>query len=300
MRLALSTEEPEFDLDVLFEEDGPKEEHYECEPVQYACGVRLRRKINIDRNRNASVISRTVPISKDWNITVWEWEKPAAVVETYWQVEQQGLALTAASYSPSRQTLLDPFGLISWPGAVVAAQEMQEYEHLIRGKKVLILGSGVGIEAQAAASLGAGSVLATDIHPTTLKLLEYGAKEAGFRGVISTRVLDLFSVEPLPDCDFMIVADVLYNDRLGAQVAKRCLEVRKNNSSTVVLIADSQRFVREFEKDLNQGFRALEQPRVAWVSRWLPQFTGSGVLIDTDQTYSVKARIIWIGLNTRK
>jgi hypothetical protein len=38
------------------------------------------------------------------------------------------------------------------------------------------------------------------------------------------------------------------------------------------------------------------QSRVAWENRFLPEFTGSGVLIDGDQTYDVKARVLWIGL----
>lgn len=172
---------------------------------------------------------------------------------------------------------------------------MLDYSDLIKDKRVLVLGSGVGIEAQAAASLGAKSVLATDIHPTTLKLLEHGAKEAGLDDVISTEMLDLYSDEPLPECDVMIIADVLYNDDLGMQVIRRIIEGRSEDPNMVVLVSDSQRFVNDFDKDLNQLFRALDQPRVAWMSRRLPSFTGSGVLVDADQTYPVKARVIWIG-----
>lgn len=85
---------------------------------------RHRRLISLGKGKNASVLSRTVQIASDWKITVYEWEKPAAVVETYWQVEQQGLALTPAL--PQNHTpLLDPFGLVCWPGAIVAAQEMK-------------------------------------------------------------------------------------------------------------------------------------------------------------------------------
>jgi hypothetical protein len=36
--------------------------------------------------------------------------------------------------------------------------------------------------------------------------------------------------------------------------------------------------------------------RVQWSPRYLPSFTGSGVLMDADQTYNVKARVLWIGL----
>lgn len=75
-------------------------------------GERIRKQISINDKKRASVISRTVPICGDWAVTVWEWEKPSAVVETYWQVEQQGLALTPSSPLPEKNRLLDPFGLI--------------------------------------------------------------------------------------------------------------------------------------------------------------------------------------------
>jgi predicted nicotinamide N-methyase len=257
--------------------------------------VRLRQKILIDEGKKASILSRTVPITADWNITVWEWEKPAAVIETFWQVENQGLALTG--YSPqARQVLLDPFGLVCWPGAVVAAQELLRCQHLIRNKRVLVLGAGVGIEAQAAAVLGASSVIATDIHPTTLKLLEYGAEQAGLSHKIETCILDLFAVQDLPECDVVIVADVLYNERLATQVARRCLQARERQPPALILVSDSQRFVANFEPDLNDRLRRIGQPLVYWENRWLAEFRGSGVLIDTDQTYDVKARVIWIGL----
>jgi len=257
---------------------------------------RMRRQLGLEKDKQAAIVSRSVPITDEWNITVWEWEKPSAVVETYWAAEQQGLVLTSTGY-PSRQKLLDPFGLVSWPGAVVAAQEILHYGHLLAGKRVLVLGAGVGIETQAAAQLGAALVHATDIHPTTLKLLEYGARQAGLHRVIKTSILDIFSVEPLPEADVIICADMLYNEHLAAQVAKRCLEARQDDTPPLILISDSQQFVHKFEQDLNDKLASIGDPPVTWLSRWLPSFTGSGVAIDEDQTYSVKARVIWIGLD---
>lgn len=154
----------------------------------------------------------------------------------------------------------------------------------------------MGVEAQAAAQLGAKRVIATDIHPTTLKLLQYGAEQAGLSSIIKTKVLDLNSVEPLPECDVMVVADVLYNERLALLIIKRILEAqRQNNPPPVVLVSDSQRFVTDFDVILSGKLEELGQPSVEWVSRWLPSFTGSGVLIDADQTYDVKARVLWVG-----
>eukprot|EP00977_Amphora_coffeiformis_P024820 scaffold17305_cov172-Amphora_coffeaeformis.AAC.2 len=260
-----------------------------------AINGRLRRQISLGKGKKGTIISRTIQIASDWKITVWEWEKPAAVVETYWQVEQQGLSLTT-SVSSNLTPLLDPFGLVCWPGSVVAAQEMKEYRSLFSSKRVLVLGAGCGVEAQAAAMLGAKRVIATDIHPTTLKLLQFGAEQAGLSSIIQTKVLDLNSIEPLPECDIMVVADVLYNERLALLVIKRILESQEQNDPPPsVLVTDSQRFVLDFDTILSEKLEALGQDRVEWVSRWLPSFTGSGVMVDADQTYDVKARVLWVG-----
>lgn len=103
-------------------------------------------------------------------------------MEHYWN-SQHG-----SNFGVRHEQLLDPFGLVSWPGSVVAAQELSQLD--IEGLTVLILGAGPGVEAQAAAMLGAKRVIASDIHPTTLQLLRYGAQEAGLglnESVIETR-----------------------------------------------------------------------------------------------------------------
>ena len=220
------------------------------------------------------------------------------MVETYWQV-QNGLSFTREAVpfgGKKERPLLDPFGLVNWPGSVVAAQEMLEYKHLIQDKRVLILGAGVGVEAIAAGILGAQSVIATDVHPTTLQLVECGVKENDLTGVIRTQKLDIASVESLPDCDVMVISDVLYNKDLADHVIRRCIEARRSSNPPTILISDSQRIVADFAEKLNEKLEKLGESRVYWMSRFLQKFTGSGVAIDEDQTYSVRARALWVGL----
>jgi len=264
-------------------------------------GERVRRHLRMYDNKTANIMSRDVQIAGDFHVRVWEWEKPAAVVETYWQVENQGLSIhdqfSSSSSTATKKPMLDPFGLITWPGSVVAVHEMMRHsEEAVRNKTVLVVGAGVGVEAQAAAVLGAAKVHATDIHPTTQRLLRYGAEQAGLNDTISTGYFDLFSPDPLPECDLLVAADVLYNDRLGAQVAQRCVEAYQRNAT--VLISDSQRFCGKFQDDINEQMLAVDpnRKRVVWHGRRLPAFTGSGVLVDVDQTYECKARIMWINL----
>ena len=237
--------------------------------------------LNID-GREAAVVSRQIEVTAEFFITIWEQEKLAAEVEAFWLDEQNGG--------------LDPFGLVAWPGSVVAAQELVRHQQQVEGAHVLVLGAGCGIEAQTAARLGAASVLATDIHPTTLQLLEYGVKQAGETSptTISTASFDIASSNSLPDCDLMVVADVLYNDDLATHVVRRCAEARSRQSPPIILITDSQRFVRNFESDLNSKLESIGQRKTAWIHRKLQSFTGSGVAIDEDQTYDIDTRIIWI------
>ena len=259
---------------------------FKCLHTSPVLSLRVKAEMPIGPDKKtATVVGRDFQITPDFSIRVWELEKLATIVENYW--------------AEGQDDNLDPFGLVSWPGSVLAAQELINHQHIVEGARVLVLGSGCGIEAQAAARLGAASVLATDIHPTALQLLEFGAERAGdeIMKAISTAMFDIVSTEALPECDLMIVADVLYNEKLAKEVARRCWEARTSlPSPSVVLVTDSQRFVRSFVSDLNSKLEDIGQPKTAWSSRQLQAFTGSGVAIDEDQTYDVEARVLWIGL----
>lgn len=74
-----------------------------------------------------------------------------------------------------------------WPGSVKASRELIKWREEVEGSVVLVLGAGTGVEAQAAALLGAEKVIALDVSLLTLRLLEYGAMEAGFGDVIEGR-----------------------------------------------------------------------------------------------------------------
>jgi predicted nicotinamide N-methyase len=141
------------------------------------------------------IISRNIPLLSKWNITVWELEKPASYMERYWEEHPGGADV-------------DPFGLVTWPGSVVAAKQLMNNQDVVQNKRVVVLGAGAGIEALAAARLGARSVLATDNHPAALKLLEYGAKYSRYDNMIKTEYFDISSTVSLPVCDLIIVADV--------------------------------------------------------------------------------------------
>lgn len=247
--------------------------------------------------RKVRLRSRHLEIDGDWKIRVWEWEHPSEVVESYWEAQQQ-------QHPGGTDKLLDPFGLVSWPGSVVAARELKDRAPLaVVNQTVLVLGAGVGVEAQAAGELGAQRVLATDIHPTTLLQLQVGFHENKKIGnhALQTLQLDLFDDEiPLPASDLVVVADVLYNEALASQVVKRLVEAYQQNPGIQILVTDSQRFVDGFTNEWNelllQAFAKdgslPRAPIVDW-SEEAFSFTGSGVCIDEDQTYNVTVRKLW-------
>jgi predicted nicotinamide N-methyase len=268
-----------------------------CKSQLFSTEHRQRRAIDLPRSgKTASVLSRTVKITPNVSLTVWEWENPAEVVESYWDAAKH-----QADVLHSKSKLLDPFGIVSWPGSVVAAQELSLHkENAVKDKSVLVLGAGVGLEAQASAVFGAKQVLATDIHPTTLQQLSFGvAQEEAIteKSVVRTLVLDLFAhdEQPLPECELLVVADVLYNEELASQVARRIVEAWLRNPKVRILVTDSQRFVPGFAQALNQLMDQVGGPSCDWQEQSL-QFTGSGVAINEDQTYDVKVRKMWIGL----
>ena len=164
------------------------------------------------------------------------------------------------------------------------------------------------VEALALAELGAKHVLATDVHPTTLQQLKLGVEENTVirdSGVVDIAIFDLFSESslPLPGADLIVVADVLYNEQLAAQVVRRLVEAWNRNPDIKILVTDSQRFV-DFMALLNKRFEQaiMDTPRrtpsIGFTETTMDAFTGSGVCIDDDQTYDVKVRKIWIGLDT--
>ena len=256
-----------------------------------------------ESGKEATLVSRTLPVFPNASVTVWEWKNSARVVNAYWEAQGQIMA----TISPSSKPMLDPFGLVSWPGSVLAARELYAHaEEAVSNQNVVILGAGVGVETQVAAMLGPKQVLATDIHPTTLQQLELGVSRNKNipSTVVRTQVLDLFRTreeQPMPSpCDLLVAADVLYSEQLATQVIRRCAEALEANPSIKILVTDSQRFVPTFLEELNEALAKVATnqpiPQATWTVETMKNFEGSGVIIEEDQTYDVTVQSLWIGL----
>ena len=189
-----------------------------------------------------------------------------------------------------------------WPGAHLAAKLLDTNSASVRGRTVLALGAGTGLEALVAARLGAARVIACDISPLALALLRHGAEKAGLANV-ETQTFDLFSQDALPLADVLVCSDLLYNPELADVVGRRCGEAltsaKQRGRSLSLLVTDSQRFSggqAAFTKALLEHLpldgREDAAAALCWQATHLEQITGSGILIEEDQTYDVDASYI--------
>jgi predicted nicotinamide N-methyase len=251
-----------------------------------------RRKQKLDGK--IPVLSRTVPlgINEIPYVTIWELQNPSKLMEIWWAAD-----LDSAS-SVSKEKIGDPFGVVFWPGSILASKVLYDHKEEVSNSTVLILGAGTGVEAQASAMIGAKRVIATDISKLTLKLLKYGAEQAGLGDIIEPLQFDLYSNERLPECDIMVAADVLYNEELANQIGKRCVEVLSRPNPPKLVITDSQRFHgTDFLADVNEQLSKIGK-ELQWDYFLLQNVTGSGVMIEGDQTYDAKTRLVSDGWST--
>jgi len=64
------------------------------------------------------------------------------------------------SAAVKKEKIGNPFGVIMWPGSILASKELANHVDEVHNSTVLVLGAGTGVEAQCAALLGASKVIA--------------------------------------------------------------------------------------------------------------------------------------------
>ena len=233
------------------------------------------------------VRSRAVSITPELTLSVYELAQPAQLVH---------------DWSHGAKTASDPFGVVLWPGALFAARRLCMRPDDVSGATCCVVGAGTGLEALTAAALGASQVIACDINRLTLNLLADAARDHGLQD-IETRVFDLCSSEPLPAADIYVFADTLYTRELCGHVARRCRdELWCRGVLRRLLLTTSQQFSwigDEFLELLNEPpLDGQPKPagrhwrRLEWEHAQLKRFTGSGILLEDDQTYDAAIRFI--------
>ena len=138
---------------------------------------------------------------------------------------QLRLALHAHDIFQDAHTFVDgglgerPYWAFAWPGGQALARHIIDHPELVRGRRVLDLGSGSAIAGIAALQSGAASVTAADIDPLAAAAATLNATLNGV--AIDATTQDLLGADTA--FDLVIVGDLVYEpdlkDRVGTFIA---------------------------------------------------------------------------------
>ena len=178
------------------------------------------------------------------------------VLETIRDLDE-AIDLLCASMSPDEQ--LDPFAEdlcpyfgILWPSAVGLATYLGENPALVKGKRVLELGSGLGLPSLVASYLG-GDVLTTDFHPDVEEYFMRNCRHSSIQGHYQ-RLNWRENLAVSEKFDVVIGSDVLYESRHAKEVARGLLKFV--NPDGMILLSDPGRnYLQQFVSAMNEeGF----------------------------------------------
>ena len=137
-----------------------------------------------------------------------------------------------------------PYGLMLWASAIGLAERLAQQPELVRGKRVLEIGAGVGLPGLVARTLGAVHVTQTDYQETTLALARSNAQRNGLAGEVEHRRADWRDFPPdlLGAFDVVLGSDVLYERTLHAPLADLLPRLlRPGADGGLILVSDPLR-----------------------------------------------------------
>lgn len=129
----------------------------------------------------------------------------AAEVYPIWRMTEEELAA---------QGVPPPFWAFAWAGGQAAARYILDHPEIVRGQRVLDVGSGSGLCAIAAGLAGAATLVAADIDPFAREAAVLNAARAG----IVLEATDADQVGRDGGWDVVIVGDLFYENPLAARV----------------------------------------------------------------------------------
>jgi len=129
-----------------------------------------------------------------------------------------------------------PYWAFAWGGGLALARYVLDTPDLVAGRRVLDLASGSGLDAIAAARVGAGEVRAFDIDPFSIAAINLNARANNVR--IDARREDLLDADP-PVVDVILAGDCWYEESFGARISEWL--IRAAGSGIQVLIGDPGR-----------------------------------------------------------
>jgi len=125
-----------------------------------------------------------------------------------------------------------------WPSSAFLAQFLVNCPSFVKGKVVFELGCGVGVAGIASAMAGASEVYLTDKDSSVLGVAERNAEINGVSDKVRVLQIDWNSQEtwpqPLPQCDVIIGADILFNALCHEGLLNICTALLQDNGRAII------------------------------------------------------------------
>lgn len=152
---------------------------------------------------------------------------------------------------PFAEDLCPYFGIL-WPAAEGLSQYLFDHPELVRGKKVLELGSGLAYPTLVATHLG-GDVLATDYHPDVEEYVLRNARHSSL--TVKYERLNWREPSVHEQYDVVMGSDVLYESKHAREVAQGLIRFMK--SKGMIILSDPGRaYLQKFVHAMNEeGFK---------------------------------------------
>lgn len=155
---------------------------------------------------------------------------------------------------PFAEDLCPYFGIL-WPASIALSEYLESHPEIVKGKKVLELGCGLGLPSLVATHLE-GAVLATDFHPHVESFFQRNCRHSSLECAYRRLNWREESSE-LGQFDVVMGSDVLYESKHPDEVARGLLRFVKPDG--VVLLSDPGRNYRRpfLESMERQGLEHL-------------------------------------------
>lgn len=138
-----------------------------------------------------------------------------------------------------------PYWTILWPSAVGLAEYILTYPEIIRDKKVIEIGAGLGLPAIICNTLDAQRVVATDLLTDALVYCRKNAELNNRDTKLELEVMDWTKqMQHLNDkYDVILAADIVYESRFVDHFINGIRAIANKGNSALILLAEPSRSI---------------------------------------------------------